>query len=221
MIKIQEIHPNLYIFSTSFKLFGVELGNRMTVVKNENNDLWVHSPININQDTVNQLQKMGNVHSIISPNLLHHLHLAKFIKYFPNIPVYGVDGIEKKQKDVSFQLLPINLWGADIKSIRIEGMPSIKETVFFHQASKTLIVTDLVFNVSETMGWSKVVWSAYGVNHKLKVSPLFKFLIKHKPKFNQSIQQLLQWDFENVILSHGNIILGNGKQQLESALQKV
>ena len=104
MIKSQEIHPNLYIFSTSFKLFGVELGNRMTVVKNENNDLWVHSPININQDIVNQLQKMGNVHSIISPNLLHHLHLAKFIKYFPNIPVYGVDGIEKKQKNVSFQL---------------------------------------------------------------------------------------------------------------------
>ena len=66
----------------------------------------------------------------------------------------------------------------------------------------------------------KICIGAYGINHKLKVSPLFKFLIKHKPKFKQSIEQLLKWDFENVILSHGNIILGNGKQQIESALQK-
>ena len=99
--------------------------------ENENNDLWVHSPIHINQDIVNQLQKMGNVHSIISPNLLHHLHLAKFIKYFPNIPVYGVDGIEKKQKNVSFQLLPINLWGADILSFNAPNKLNILNELMY------------------------------------------------------------------------------------------
>ena len=100
MIKSQEIHPNLYIFSTSFKLFGVELGNRMTVVKNENNDLWVHSPINIHQDTVSQLQKMGNVHVLYLTYFI--TASAKFIKYFPNIPVYGVDGIEKNKRMFRF-----------------------------------------------------------------------------------------------------------------------
>ena len=100
-------------------------------------------------------------------------------------------------------------------------MPKINETVFLHQASKTLIVTDLVFNISETQGWSKFVWNVYGINHKFKVSPLFKFSIKNKKKFKESIQELLQWDFDNVILSHGNIILGNGKQLIENALLKV
>ena len=102
MIKCQEIHPNLHIFSTSFKQFGVEFGNRMMVIKNANNDLWVHSPIAINQDTVRQLQTMGTVHSIVAPNLFHHLHLPKFINYFPNIPVYGVDGVEKNKKMFHF-----------------------------------------------------------------------------------------------------------------------
>ena len=59
-------------------------------------------PIAINQDTVRQLQTMGTVHSIVAPNLFHHLHLPKFINYFPNIPVYGVDGVEKNKKMFHF-----------------------------------------------------------------------------------------------------------------------
>ena len=208
----------LHSFSAPFKAMGCHFGNRMTVIKRSDGTLWVHSPLSVTDELIDELNTMGHISDVIAPNLFHHCHLQSFIHTFPNTQLYGVQGIEKKVKNLTFTSLESSCekkqWAPDIESCCIEGMPQVNEHVFFHSASKTLIVTDLIFNISNQTGLSKLLFTINGIHNRLATSRLYKSLIKDKQAFSASIERLFRWDFENVILAHGDILIGNGKRAL-------
>jgi hypothetical protein len=221
MIQTKTFCSTLTTFSASFKLAGVEIGNRMTVIKCDNDKLWVHSPILLDTKTKQALSGMGDVTWAISPNLFHYLHVHSFHSHFPNCALFGVNGIEKKEKKCSFNLLNNNsadeLWHPPIKQLQIQGMPNANEVVFLHPESKTLIVTDLLFNCYPTKLWSKLFLKLNGAYNKCCSTRIFKSFISDKNKFKDSIDQLLTWDFDRIILTHGNIIEKNGKEIFEKS----
>jgi hypothetical protein len=222
MINTERLDKNIDIFSTPFKLLGASFGNRMTIITLPQSDLWVHSPISLNSDMVKKINELGNVKHIVSPNLFHHLHIQEFLTHFPNNHVYGVSGIEKKLTN-SYTVNSLEkachdgLWKPDIESILIEGMPKVNEVVFYHSSTKTLILTDLLFHFLNTKGWSKCLFTLYGVNEKLSISKLSKALIKDKAKFKNAIEKVLSWDFNKIILSHGEIVKNGGREKFEKS----
>ena len=47
-------------------------------------------------------------------------------------------------------------WGDELKVLRLEGIPSMREHVVFHRSSRTLIVADLLFNFGpDTSAWTR------------------------------------------------------------------
>lgn len=58
-----------------------------------------------------------------------------------------------------------------------------------------------------------------GCYQNLRPSFLEKVAIKDKEKVKHSIQKILAWDFQRVIMAHGNIVETKAKEQLNAGYQ--
>jgi hypothetical protein len=96
----------------------------------------------------------------------------------------------------------------------------VREHVFLHRPTRTLIVADLVFNFgpkSSRLTRSLFRWGG-GIRAFPGVSRYFRFSIRDRAAFARSVQQMMQWDFDRIIVGHGDIIESSGKNKLAAAL---
>lgn len=57
--KLTLLAPNLWIFDQPHKFLGIQIGTRMTIVRLETGDLFVHSPVQLNYLMRKQLDAWG------------------------------------------------------------------------------------------------------------------------------------------------------------------
>jgi hypothetical protein len=114
--------------------------------------------------------------------LLQHLTFARPGRQaFPEIPYLAPDGFAEA---IGFQTEPLMpapaMWGEELKILRLDGNPSMKEHVAFHPLSRTLIVADLLFNFGpDTPGWTRfLLRGAVGARHHPGMSRRFRMAIK-------------------------------------------
>ena len=123
---------------------------------------------------------------------------------------------EEKRKDITFKetltdKVPAE-WSASFQLQQIQGMPKVNEFVFLHKPSGTLILTDLIFNIKNARGilTQIMLWCA-GARGKLAQSRLLKyFFTKDRDAAGRSIEPILDWYFERIIMAHGEIINDDG-----------
>ncbi|MCA1660583.1 MAG: hypothetical protein LC642_08640 [Verrucomicrobiaceae bacterium] len=90
----------------------------------------------------------------------------------------------------------------------LAGMPKVQEHVFFHRPSRTLIVCDFFFN----FGQSASTWSRFftryvmGLKNGVGMSAFFRMGIKDRAAFIESLRPIMAWDFERIIVGHGDVI---------------
>jgi hypothetical protein len=109
-------------------------------------------------------------------------------------------------------------WVGEIDQTIFCGSPAMEEVVFFHQASKTLILGDLIENFPQGhfTGSRKLLAKAAGILSPNGKTPLdwrltFTF---GKTAARESLQEMLAWNPDNVVMAHGECIEGNGTQAL-------
>ena len=100
-------------------------------------------------------------------------------------------------------------------------MPKINEFVFLHRPTRTLIVTDLVFNfdVARQNVFGKLFLKLNGIYGQVGCSRLFRHFIKDRAAFQQSITAILALDFDRLILAHGAIVESDASQILTHAFR--
>jgi len=219
-----QIDQNLWYDETDlFMPGGMHFRCRMTIIRLQNGELLLHSPITIDKNLASKIDELGKVAHIVAPNCLHHLFLPDCMKRYPEARVYGAPGLAKKRKDIQFDEVLSSTapeaWRDDIEQFAIEGAPKVNEVVFYHRATKTLIVTDLIFNIHETKGWlSPLVlrWVARAYK-KPAQSRLWRMFFKDKQAAAQSIHRILQWDFERLVMAHGRIVERDGHATFQQA----
>ncbi|WP_202947541.1 hypothetical protein [Nostoc punctiforme] len=97
------------------------------------------------------------------------------------------------------------------------------EVVFFHRNSTTLILADLIENfepskVSQNFGWLIKLAGSADPDGKAPLDLRLTFW-GHKVQARQCIEQLLQWQPERIILSHGRWYAANGAAELRRAFR--
>src|SRR5262249_57228930 len=116
--------------------------------------LWIHSPGPLQPELTAQLTALGPVQVLVAPNAMHHLYLSQNVQAFPQATVYVSPALPAKIKDsFIYQLLsdePPPLWRDDFIQHLVGGMPKLQEVAFLHCASRTLILTDLAFNIQHS-----------------------------------------------------------------------
>ncbi|KAJ3904010.1 hypothetical protein F5879DRAFT_957281 [Lentinula edodes] len=101
-----------------------------------------------------------------------------------------------------------------------------KDIAFLHVATKTLIVADLLFNLPGTEQYSKSKISPkVPIIGKLNpTSTILKRLLwtigKDKNAMRRDAKIVREWDFERIIMCHGDVIETGGKRAWEEAYSK-
>jgi len=216
---LRKIDKNIWVAEKPMQFMQMPFGTRMTVVKLKNGHLWLHSPVKLDDELKAQLAEIGKVKYLVSPNLYHHLFLTDYLDIDAGIEIYAAKGLSKKRKDLkrinvidSKAKLP---WAAEIKTLNSEGMPFVQEIVFLHGESKTLVVTDMLQNFQKIEGF---LFSNYlklsGIYKKPGVSMAIRYSVFSHKKFRIFFDQVLEWEFQKIIMSHGELIEENAKQIL-------
>ncbi|MEA5513867.1 DUF4336 domain-containing protein [Nodularia sp. UHCC 0506] len=229
---LRKIDTNLWVAEQPLKYFGLEVGTRMTVIRLINSKLMVISPISMDDAIIHQLNQLGEVAYIIVLNLYHHLFVADFKLCYPHAELWTVSGMERKRADL--QIDQIITEGRNFlideveyvlvqgfNTLDIKGYSPLNECVFFHPKSRTLIVTDIVFHINNQFASPsiKLLARLLGAYNQLRPTLLEKFATQDQAKVKFSIQQILKWDFERVIMAHGSIIEKNGKSQFKAGYE--
>ena len=101
----------------------------------------------------------------------------------------------------------------------VAGMARLQETVVFHPASRTLVLTDLCFNLVNVEGWfartQLKMLDAYG-----RFGPSFlcrNWFTTDRAELRRSIDHLLAWEPERIVVTHGAVVTEGGTDQLRDA----
>jgi len=216
-----QIHPSIWVLQKSFSVLGQDVGSRMTIIKLKNGDLWLHSPVQMSEQEHQNLAQLGPVKYVVSPNLMHYIFLQSCLMKHPEALVYGVSGLEQKLPGLSYTHLDSGTthpWSDEIDFLNIEGMPSVMEAVFLHIGSRTLVLTDLALHIHKVSG--PIGGLLARVNQSYKTfgpSRVCKLYIQDHVKLRNSVDEMLRWDFDRVIVSHGEIVQTEGKEKLQGA----
>ena len=183
---------------------------RMTVLRLQSGGLLLHSPVAIDDKVKDELNQLGMVEHIVAPNCFHHLHASRANQLFPDAKLWASPGLQYKRDDINFDAV-INEqqpdWGNTVEFLYIAGMPVLNEVVFFHKPSRSLICSDFVFNIqSGSNVLIRTLWRLFGVWKTLGQSRSWRFMVKNREEVTSSINSILQWKFERVIMAHGDIV---------------
>jgi hypothetical protein len=214
---INEYIPGaIYIVEYPIRFGGMDLFSRMTIVKLNNNKLWIHSPCKLDALLKAEIDRLGEVAYIIAPGNFHHLYVSDFQAAYPNAETYLCPSLEKKRADLAFDWILGNRadprWQLDFEQVVIQGTRIINEVAFFHKPSRTLILVDLLENIGDDYTheagfllkfWWKAVFHMW---NNPKPAPEYQLGWGDKEVVRKGLEKILLWNFERIILAHGNLI---------------
>ena len=211
------------------RLGGARFNARMTVIKLRSGELLVHSPCAFDDPLAAEVAALGRVVAIIAPGNLHWLHVRSCQQAFPDAVTHVCPGVEKRAKDLTFEFVLGDeappLWADELSQVALQGTRVMREVAFFHRASRTLILVDLVENFTpSTPGTNlflRTVFRALGMWNRPSPAPEYRFAWGDKARVREGMARILAWDFERVILSHGDIITRDARQIVTQAWRKI
>lgn len=128
--------------------YGAPYPTRSVIVRLKDGGLWMWSPVRLTANLRVDVDRLGSVRHLVSPNKLHHLYLKEWKEAYPEAALWGPQSTIKKRSDLSFGEpltdSPPPEWLPDIDQAWFRGSFAMDEIVFFHQPSGTAIVADLI-----------------------------------------------------------------------------
>lgn len=201
---------------------------RMTVVQLATGDLFLHSPIAFDVTLATQLDLLGRIRHLVSPNRGHYAHIGEWARAFPEAITWASPGVRERAHsqhiDVHFgRDLGPNAppeWRDEIDQTIIPGAV-LDEVAFLHRETKTLILADTIMNfepdkISQPY---RLIARLAGISSPSGGMPIDMRLAfwPRRQRVRPAIESILSWEPERIILSHGRCFDANGSTALESA----
>ena len=228
----KNLAPNLWIvdqpdFNTGF----AKIGTRMTVIKLPDGSLFLHSPTKLNDETKQSLDALGEVRAVVAPSRAHHLFVGDYIKTWPAAKLFGPPGLVGDLPDFRARIGarpdlkldgtlgddPQPQWAGALDQHLFKGATGLNEVVFFHRPSRTAIFTDLVFNVPADFKDAWLFYTIVGGRGHFGPHRLIRLTIRDRKAARESVARILEWDFDRVIVTHGDVLESGGKAKFAEA----
>jgi uncharacterized protein DUF4336 len=202
---------------------------RMSVIRLASGDLLLHSPNPLGPELQRSLEELGRVRYLIAPSLMHAGFLEDYLAAFPEAKLYAAPGLSSLEPGLAVEAelgdedsgsgLPASQspWADDIDQVLTEGVPRLNEVAFFHRPTRTLILTDYAHNVGSDNPWlTRVVFRAIRGYGRLGPTRYFRSLVEDPGAVWRSIERIARWDFERVLVCHGQETNSSPAQLLQA-----
>jgi hypothetical protein len=222
---LREFAPGIHLFESTVRFYGVRIQTRMTVVQLSDSRLLVHSPVALDPAIRRDLDSLGEVAFVVSPNKIHHLSIGEYTDAYPRAKAFASPGLPDRRPDLAFAGIlgdqPDPAWAAELDQAEIHGNLFFAEIVFLHRASRTLIVADLVENLDrETASiLGRTLARLFGVGSEPVASPEHRLYTNDARAAAESLERIQSWDFERIVLSHGGLIESGGRAVMQTVAE--
>jgi hypothetical protein len=231
---LKRVAPDLWIVDgPQIRFFRIPFSTRMTVIRLRNGDLFLHSPTHLTDSLAAEVAAQGAVRHLVSPNWIHYASIAQWAKAFPGAIAWASPNVRSRAAKAGIEVhfdrdlgeVPAPEWAADIDQMIVHGSRMHEEVVFFHRASMTLILTDLIANLecAYIPLWFQLVARMDGVLDPYGQMPRDMRLTFWwgRLALRASVQTMLAWKPERVILAHGRWYPIQGVEELQRAFRWV
>ncbi len=223
---LEPLSDDLFVQEVPFRATGLSLGGRMTVVRLPEGGLWVHSPIRLEEEVRQAVDALGPVRFLVAPNVMHHLALGDWAAAYPSARVLAPAGLRKKRPELRIDVELSDVLDVGqmptIDHMRTHGIPRLEEFVFLHRPSRSLLLTDLAFNIHHSPSWmTRSYLKLCGAWQRLAPTVVIKLLLRDRSAFRSSVDRMLCWDFDRVVPCHGQVLEHGGKEALREAFSWV
>ena len=175
----------------------------MSVVRlsGEGRGLWLHSPVALDRRLREMLDALGRVRFVVCPNRGHHMFAGEYFAAYPDASVYAAPGLSEKRPDLPFHGVlgdePEPGWGQDLEQTIFRGEQLLREVVFYHRESRTLIVTDLVQSAdSGSPLLTRLAMRLMGVSERPGPPLHIRLGFRDKAAARASLERVLSLDFD-------------------------
>lgn len=221
---LKQISSQIWHAEQNFVISSIPVTSRMTIVKLADGSLWVHSPIECSTQLKQEIEQLGKVKYVVAPNKVHYLFAKQFLSFFPEALFYTAPGLQEKRPELPASMVlsgSNNPWPQDFDYLVFQGIPFANETVWFHKASQTLILTDLCQWWQGDISLSAKIFNTLtGVRKKFDVPRTVRLLVKDKTAARKSADAILQWPIQTIVMAHNSIIESNAKALLSQAFKR-
>ncbi|MBE9042691.1 DUF4336 domain-containing protein [Oscillatoriales cyanobacterium LEGE 11467] len=201
--------------------------HRAVVIRLDDGSLFVISPIQLNLDLRADIDRLGTVKYLVSPNNLHHLHLGDWSQVYPDAKLYASPRLAPKRKDLTFYTTlstdkPEPEWDGQIdQCIFGSGNGWFDEIVFFHRESRTIVFTDLImdFDPSTFSSISRVTtrWNQMYQHTPRGVQLVHMF---DRISLHDSLKIIRAWEPDRAIVAHSPWLCVEGKERVGDFFNK-
>ena len=204
------------------RMAGIPAGRRMVIARGANDQLIVWSPLPGTPGRVSAIRALGEPAAFVIQSRFHDRFIPDYFRQFPAAQFLAPAGSIGDHPDWPLkELHSHNDLLAGFAFQEVAGMPKVREHVFLHPATKSLIIADLLFNLPVRGSWlERLLFAMADIGGKPRPSRLWRSMIKDRAAFTSSIRRIQSWDFDRILPGHGECVHANGKQVFAEAFDR-
>jgi hypothetical protein len=223
---LEEFGPSLYVAEgPTVSFYGFPYPTRMAVAQLSDGGAWVWSPVALTDELAGEVEAIGPVRHIVSPNKIHHLFLGEWAERWPSARLYAPPGLARRKPEIHFDAdlfdEPDSAWVSDIDQVIFRGSLAMEEVVFFHRASSTAIICDLIQrHAKEKMsGWKGMLMKLDSLVGERGSTPReWRASFLRRRLTRTARQKVLDWKPSRLLIAHGKCAQTGATEIIEEAL---
>ena len=221
--RLRDLGNGLHVLDGDW--YDTPFRRRMTVMRLTSGQLAIHSAIALKDEDYAWIEKLGEPRWILVPNRFHCSEAHVYRERYPTAHVLSSRlAIPEVARQCTVdgtlpEALPLPA-RSEIECIEPAGQRFLDECVFLHRPSRTLVLTDLAFNLAPARGFvQKLLYKLNRLDRGFGPSRIFETVfVRDKAEFRASLQRIVsEWDFDRIIVNHGEIVESGGKALLARA----
>jgi hypothetical protein len=227
--ELHEFVKNVWIVEgPNVRDMGIMFTTRMSIVKLADGSLWVDSPVSVSSDVLERITRLGAVRYLVAATPRHVWRLASWHDLFPEAELWACKStlFTLKKGNLAFTGTltdqPSRGWADDLDQVTFKGNPLIEEVLFLHKRSGTVILDDLIQNHPPVKGklFRNALLKLGGVASPDGGVPLdIRLSFTNRDLARQSLEKMLSWDFDKLVIAHGVCIEKDAKPFVERAFR--
>ncbi len=183
------------------------------------------SPVALTRELEKEVESIGPVRYIVSPNKIHHLFLHEWTDRWPEARLYAPPGLARKRPDLRFYAQledePSLSWAPDFDQAVFRGSIAMEEVAFFHRASRTAIIGDLIqrHSASKISGWKGMVMQLDGLVGEDGSTPReWRASFLRRAPARAARKKVLGWNANQLLIAHGDCVHEGAARVIAAAL---
>jgi hypothetical protein len=230
---LKPVAGNVWVVDGPMIRFGVAglkmpFPTRATIIRLGSGGLFIHSPTPLDAGLTAEIERIGIPRWIVGPNRLHYWWIPDWHAVYPGAEIYLAPRTREQARGrLDFDCRTLDWpagypWDAEIKTLPVTGA-YMTELVFFHSASRTLVLTDLIenFESAKVRPFMRLLSWIGGVRDPNGSTPRDMRLSfrKHRSQAKAAVETMIAWEPERIILAHGRWYPHGGRAELQRAFR--